>query len=593
MRTKAAVAILLLVIFALSSIAMIQIRPVRAAGTLTLSDTELYNEFGWKFDPGSSLTGKTDVPGPGVQFNLAGLGKAGICDDWEVSSSAGGSLDSYGHYSDFGGFDEFSMLVVNVGSGSIEVDLFMNTGFTVSGAWGTRDWHWDTFWKGTPVTLGAGESAILTLDFSSSYQAWNIADDPVYTGHTDGEQGTAIFRLNEVTCIGFEVVGSGSASVIASGTLTYLYINPPVVNKAPSDAGTTFDVNVTLENFANFAGFDINLTWNSNLITKTAVDYKTYLTTLWSGVENVTWYKFLENSGAGYYELVALALGTSASNTGASVLFKITFQVDRSCNFPLSTSIHFALVKLSDNAQPVPNPITATATDGMYYMSYTTPDLEFKVKKRNRITPHDYEYISPPYEFEYCDWFEVEVWVTDICVDSPLQDYDVTINFDPELAKYMGVDVWGTFGTGTAVESPPGTIQVSCTGGPKSGDFLLFALTFHVEFTCTPEHIWKYGNPNNMTFQISIADATLSFGTLGNKVKTEIIIQSPLTIQVNFIRGDVACDGDVDVFDLRCVAAYYGKPASARDEYDLNNDDFIDIYDLVTLATNFGYDTTP
>jgi hypothetical protein len=231
----------------------------------------------------------------------------------------------------------------------------------------------------------------------------------------------------------------------------------------------------------------------------------------------------------------------------------------------------------------------------MYYMSYTTPDIEFKVKKRNR-TSGVYEYISPPYEFEYCDKFEVEVWVTDICVDSPLQDYDVTINFNPGLAAYMDVDVWGIFGTGTVVYTPgtPSVVRVSGAGGPWSGsDGLLFTLTFHIEFSCTPEHIWKYGSLNYMTFQIWIADATLSFGALGSKGMTEIIIPSALTIRVNFIRGDVDCDGDVDVFDLRCVAAYYGKPASARDEYDLNDDELIDIYDLVTLATNFGYDTTP
>jgi hypothetical protein len=45
------------------------------------------------------------------------------------------------------------------------------------------------------------------------------------------------------------------------------------------------------------------------------------------------------------------------------------FHVDRSGNTPLSTPIHFQSVILSDNSVPIPNPILAEATDGMYQMS--------------------------------------------------------------------------------------------------------------------------------------------------------------------------------------------------------------------------------
>jgi hypothetical protein len=75
-------------------------------------------------------------------------------------------------------------------------------------------------------------------------------------------------------------------------------------------------------------------------------------------------------------------------------------------------------------------------------------------------------------------------------------------------------------------------------------------------------------------------------------------VLSPLQINVNLIRGDVDCDGDVDVMDLRCVAYYYDVKKSDPEwtdasQYDLNNDGIIDIYDLVLIATNYGYKHDP
>jgi hypothetical protein len=308
---------------------------------------------------------------------------------------------------------------------------------------------------------------------------------------------------------------------------------------------------------------------------------------LW-GVNPNKWAVAKEESGAGFYKLAAASTSAAASNTGASSLFKMTFQVDRGCNFPLSTPIDFDMVKLSDNAQPVPNPIIATVTDGMYYISATIPDLEIVVVPA--LGGH-----NPP--FEECDNFELEVWVTHICPDSPLTDYTIIIQYGTHLAKYLDVDRWNTtFGTGTGVESPPGTITVICNGGPGSGNrFFLFALTFHVEFGFEEAHIWKIGLSNFETFQIALVDATLSFAQ-GYIYKTGIAMPGPVTIQVNFIRGDVDCDGDVDTSDIGDVAFYYDVKQVDPDwntakKYDLNDDKIVDIFDIVTVATKFGYGT--
>jgi hypothetical protein len=528
------------------------------------------------------------------------------------------------------------------------------------------------------------------------------------------------------------------------------------------------------------------------LITETDVVHNPYFNALWG---TGRWSIVLEQSGVGFYELAVVALATSASNLGASILFKKTFHVDRSCNFQMETPIHFDVVSLSDNSVPVPKSIHAVATDGMYHMSATKPDLEFKIKKLDKKTGQ-WAYIAPPYEFEFCDWIEVEVWVTDICICSCLTDYHMKIQYNADLIRFDKVDYWGIFGVGT-VGGTSGLVQVSGEGNPWSGsEGLLFALTFHVEFSCIPEHIWKYGNLNYETFNIEIVQAELSFGGIntltlsdaelstqfayevgpatlttitdmlgtgvqfdftglklgtgtitgdnypasalaggvyrdygygfagpydfsgykrycvcicnigsspitvavkmntgwtadwsgglwkgsdgygaspardtywqgdlvnieageckivtldfssatvynamddpnpawqvpdgtngvivrrldevsdigfqvwGNDVgsivvkaclsgsieKEEIIMPLPLPIQVNFIRGDVDCDGNVDTFDISSVAYYYNKPASVRPEYDLDNDGIIYLSDLVIVAQNYGYGLDP
>jgi hypothetical protein len=68
-----------------------------------------------------------------------------------------------------------------------------------------------------------------------------------------------------------------------------------------------------------------------------------------------------------------------------------------------------------------------------------------------------------------------------------------------------------------------------------------------------------------------------------------ITMPAPLGIVVHLIRGDADCDGHVDVYDLRCIANFYDLSEPAK--YDLTMDGIIDIFDLVVVATNFGYGT--
>jgi hypothetical protein len=564
MNNKVVVAIFLLVFFALSSIAMIPISPTKAlGGTLTLSDAELMlSEFAWEFDPGSSLTGKTDVLGPGVRFDLAGLGKAGVGDNFPVNALAGGTG---AHNGDFTAYSKYSMLFVNLGSDPVSVALFMNTGWTDP----PRDGTYDTFWSSGWVYVGAGQCAIVALDFSSCGEVWNAGDDPVPEWrHPDGSGGWLVRRLDQVSNIGFIVMGGSSASVLVSGTLTQLYIDPPVVNKTPGDVCTTFDVTATLENFANLAGFDIKLTWNGTMITCTGIDYITYLNSLWGAG---MWSVPIEESSVGSYRIVAVALATSASNLGASVLFKMTFHVDTSGNFPLSTPIHFDVAKLSDNAQPVPNPIYAEVTDGMYYM--TAPSLQ----------------ASRPIAKSLGKIFSVNITVQDV-VD--LYDFEFWLYYNTTL-----LDIWNPY-----VQLGPlmsgANIYIQEWNDP--GGYVHFA----AELTSPAPPVNGTGTVALVTFKATAAsiwpdpDLQCTLDLINTKLKTDGGIEI-LHYEVDGLYsytplvGDLTSDGTVDLDDLYIISLAFGsKPGDLNWNRiaDLTRDNVVNVLDLRTAARHYGED---
>jgi|GEM_PF-1250517 hypothetical protein len=361
-----------------------------------------------------------------------------------------------------------------------------------------------------------------------------------------------------------------------------LYLTPTPVNEAPADLGTTFTQTVTLSQFSHFAGFDIKLTWDNSLITLKTVDYTTTLNALW-GTGN--WSIVYSDTGAGNYELAAVALATFASNPGASAFFTLTFTVAQSSNFPLSTPITFALVKLSDDATPTPNSIPCvTVTDGTYTMSGIVPGLEFKVRCWNgtNFVP----VTGSPYRFECSQMFLVDIYVTDVV---NLTGYDLTMNFNQTLVAYNG-NYGGIFSSNNAVfHYGASSVEVYGSGSAWTGsEGLLVTVAFLVQFAATPDHIWNSAptHPNNETFPISITAATLTF-TTGSISSSGISIPAALTIEIDFIRGDVDCNGAVTLADISDVAYYYGKVAPSQ--YDLNSDGIIDIYDIVAIATNYGY----
>jgi len=365
--------------------------------------------------------------------------------------------------------------------------------------------------------------------------------------------------------------------VAAAGNAT-LSIDPLNTSKPPGDVNSFFDVYLDVDTDIGLFGFDLKVAWDDdtliNLDNATSwANTQTLLDTLW-GADN--WEAVMAEhgggGGGGYYRVVALSTAI-ASTIGIHSLINLHFQIKKGCNFLLHTHITIDRnAKLSDINY---SPITVTAyNDGYFEITATKPDLEFVL-----VEPDTHL-------FEYCKIFRIEVYVSHICVGSPLTDYDFNITYNTELLKFTDVYSWGELGTGHCTNAT-GIIHIwDDPGGlSKWGDrFLLFTLTFHIEFDDRIEHIWRVGGTHSLTAIIAFLNAELSFdlGTVA-----DITMPDARNITVNLIQGDVDCNGKVTIFDLRCIAAFYDQTTPVK--YDLTKDGTIDIFDLVVVATNFNY----
>jgi hypothetical protein len=356
----------------------------------------------------------------------------------------------------------------------------------------------------------------------------------------------------------------------------------------PSDVSVTdFTIEIEIDDYVDLFAFDIELTWDDTLITFVSAAYTTQLDALFGAGQ---WAVVNEASTSGSYELAVtrvISPAVGVSGTTPAVLFTITLHVAKSCNFELQTVIQFVRVDLSDSTTPVPNPIPATVTDGLYTISRTPPDLHFVIGAGSSL---------PPYE--YCDYIYIEVWATSIS-DCLLKDYDLTVQFDTEWLAFRDI-IWGLdLGdnlTGQAGYDPVvgNTVHVYDTGGAtfSNGDVLLFTIKFHVEFSDTPGHFWRTCEPHSFDIDFVFIDVAseLSFEE-GTVLFADIIVDPPLTITIDLIRGDidlVNTPGTVELDDITDAAFYFGQ-TPPEDKYDLDCDGDIDIYDIVMIASNYGY----
>jgi hypothetical protein len=530
------------------------------ATTSSLPDDELHDEFneGW----GLATVTVTDIAGIGVRFDYTGLTSAGTakCDGYPVSQKAGGDPDGHSTYGNFTKYSHYSLIFKNVGTNGVTVNLFMNTGYTGSDP--TKDSYWECDW----VTINAGETKMVTLNFSWA-KVYDGGSDPDYGHYPDGTY-MAIYRLNEVSKIGFQVLGSGAGSIIVSQS-TRLYFDPASVEKQYTDVGYTFDVEMKIEEVTNLYGFDIKITWDEALITRSAAVYNTYLDAIWGSGQ---WDAYLTTSGPGYYWFVAVSTQNTFNNTGSQSLLKLTFTVkDPLTNSLTGTPLHFDIHQLSDKDA---NEITNVAEDGAYSILGKKPTLSMDpTSKTCRM---------------YGELFDISLVITDA---ASVKDFQFEIHYNTTLLDFNQT-TWNAWGSGTStLDEGNGIVTGSTNGDAMNGSLTLVTIRFKAAYY----HIWKNiaGWVNDQTGTISFQSATLSYPspqpslTYTRGGLEQISVGPDVAYTFSPIKGDVDNNGRVTITDLRTIGLLWYQ---TNPTYNLvGADDTVNLFDLVIVSSNMWY----
>lgn len=358
---------------------------------------------------------------------------------------------------------------------------------------------------------------------------------------------------------------------------TTLGFNPsPKVLQSPPDS--FFDVFLEVTDIAGLFGFDIKITWDNSLITYNNGTVEEYLNTIWGpGGSGVDWELVTAESGVGYFRYVALSLGDEFTTTGTQTLLKLKLDiVSPSTNSMKETSLHFDIHKLSNkNYQE----IVHSANDGTVQIWGKTPTLSLSptIKMCRKLNEE----------------FDIEVSISDALSVTSLT-FD--IEYNATLLDFVSI-TWGVWGGGTEIHSVDGTVTGSTSGAAKDGTQTLLTVRLKAAYN----HIWKDELTivppwkNIQTGIVYILSATLDYPSPqpdltytrgGGGGMGKFSVGSDVTYTWSPGQGDVDLDGDVDIFDLRVVSAFYD---SGNATYNLTGGtSLIDIFDLVVVATKFG-----
>jgi hypothetical protein len=358
---------------------------------------------------------------------------------------------------------------------------------------------------------------------------------------------------------------------------TQLYVEPNSIVKMPGDLGTVFDVNITIDNVNDLFGFDFNITWDKALLDLVVVDCEGLLDGIWG---SGNWVMIKNDTAAGSYKLVALSTLSGFNSSAPQTLIRVTFRVESFRSQDAQTNIYFQVAKLSDSKG---QPITTEITDGIYTILGQEPVIQ--IVPTNIVCR------------KYSENSTVTVIVADVFNAT---DFNFEIHYNSTLLDVANVTfVAWTEGNAT-VDRLSGNLTGYTAGDPITGNMTLLTITFNATYY----HIWKNipGWTNDLSDSIYVHWANVSFLSgedLGYvRGETSQISVGPDVVYVfSPIQGDVDNDGEVDLFDLRTVAAYYDVNEDdplwvEASKYDLTKptaEDIIDVYDIVIVTRNCGF----
>jgi hypothetical protein len=497
--------------------------------------------------------------------------------------------------------NEYTLTVSTVGSGSVTLN---NTGPYHYGnvvkltaianvGWSFDHWSGDVSGTVNPVTVIMTGNRVVTATFTQNICTLTVAIDgsgsvtlndtgPFYYG--DSVELTAVpsagwhFQswsgnlTGSVNPKAFVFLGNMTVTAVFSTTGIKVYINPPLAQKGQSEIGTTFQVNAAIQNVNDLFGFDFNLTWDNTLITLAGVDFNTSLNKVW-GTGN--WFTAKNETGPGYYKLVAVSTSSGYTKMGATTIATLTFRVEdpHSPFVTKETPIHYGTHKLSNSTY---GSITHAVEDGLYRITGGMPSL--------LVNPVDQTCRK------YGQLFTVQVNVTNA---GNAKDFRFQIHYNATLLDVEGVS-WGVWGTGTyTADEVNGILSGYTSGAPITGNRILLTITFRATYY----HMWKdettiLGWKNIQTGKIFVQWGNLSFLTHPDLryerggANNEITVGPDFKYAFSPIQGDIDNNGVVNIFDLRTVAAFYNQQ---NPTYNLTDDNTIDIYDIVVVSSNFGY----
>ena len=176
---------------------------------LKLTDEYISGYFTKSFGDGE-LVSLQDLSKGGVGFAVSGLGsgigeKIGISDDFWPGPGLDSSSGCTGEFnSDCSAFPALTLEFKNLGTDPVDVNVYMNTGFT-EGGYDTcpgEEYTCDIYYEGSWTTVAPGKSKKVTLDFSNATPY--SCDGPLVDGCTNGVD-QPIQRLDQVSGIGFQV----------------------------------------------------------------------------------------------------------------------------------------------------------------------------------------------------------------------------------------------------------------------------------------------------------------------------------------------------------------------------------------------------